>query len=354
MMMNVKTVAVAALAACVSAAAAARAGEAEPPADITPEQVAYLEESLGEGLGTGDARLVDMALEGLRATGRDERELVSSLERAALDAALSYPNLNERVKIDAWTLAARAKLGDASAAEVLNEWVRERGRALTSADRHDRKALMRSRIVPMRCAEALPCLAYLRVEGVGELAEEILRGEPAAAGDARARMISSSYGAPRLKGAMRVTLDLDHEKGTRLVLSLVDSDGLSVDHRAQLFGACAELLKDDDDAGDRLALAFRKLVDAMIARGFDERRPDPGMMALLSATLRWLPKREAVLEGLERLEAALPVRMKRFVTSRVGLYRRQLGLADKPKPDALRPGPLTLPLPGRDEGEAEF
>ncbi|MHC5057664.1 MAG: hypothetical protein ACYTKD_23585 [Planctomycetota bacterium] len=343
-----------------------RAAPTPPPANVTPEHVAYLEESLGEGLGGGDGKLIDMALEGLRSAGKGERGLAASLERAALAAALDYSNYQERVKIDAWTLAAKARLGDASAADVLQEWARDRGRGVDATNRHDRRAMTRSRIVPMRCAEALPCLAYLKVEGVGELAEDILRGDPAAAGagDPRARMMSTAYGGSRLKGAMRVVLDLDREKGVGLVLSLVENDEFPVDHRAQLFAAGVEILQGDDAAQDRLTPTFGKLVDAMIAKGFDERRPDPGMMTLLNVALRWLRKRESVLEGLERLEAAMPGRMKRLVTSRVGLYRRQMGLTDKPKPDARapwpprpdapKPGPRKPPPAADDEDEGTF
>jgi len=334
-----------------------------PPADA-PDTAAYLEESLGEGLGAGDPKLLDMVFEGLRATGKGERELAASLERAALDAALSYPNMNERVKIDAWTLAARASLGDASSVETLEKWAREGGRA--AADRHDRRALTRSRVVPMRCAEALPCLAYLKVEGVRELAEEILRGDPAPkAGDARVRTMSSIYGASRLKGAVQVLLDLDREAGTGLVLSLVEDGAIPLGHRTQLFAAGAEFLTGDNAAGDTLAAAFTRLIDAMILKGFDERRPDPGMMTLMNVTYRWLPKRETVLKDLEKLEAALPQRTKRYVTSRVSLYRRQMGLTDKTtpgprapwRPEAGVPRPATGPRPpagNQGGGENEF
>ncbi len=322
-----------------------------PPAANAPDPVAYLEESLGEALGTGDPKLLDMAFEGLWATGMGEPGLAAFLERAALGAALDYPNMNERVKIDAWTLAAKAGLGDAAAVEILEGWARARGDAPAERARHDRRGMMRMRVLPMRSAEALPCLAYLKVEGVRELAEEILRGDPApAAGDARARTMSSVYGASKLKGAMQVVLDLDRETGTGLVLSLVEDDTLPAGHRTQLFAASAEILNADAAAGDRLAATFTKLVDAMILKGFDERRPDAGMMTLMSVTYRWLPKREAVLKGLEKLEAALPTRTKRYVTNRVGLYRRQMGLPDKTKTNPRapqRPGAnIPRPAPG--------
>jgi len=335
--------------------------EEQPPMGM-PEQVAYLEESLGEGLGRGDGGLLDLALDGLASAGKGPAELAASLQRAALEAALGYANFNERVKIDAWTLAARARLGDQSAAEILREWAGDRGAVPAEEMRHDRRAMMRSRVLPMRCAEALPCLAYLKVDGVRELAEEILRGDAAAAaGDARAMRMHSAYGGTKLKGAMQILLDLDREEGTRLVLSLVEDQGISVDHRARLFGAAIELLGADDAAKERLVAVFRALIDAMIVKGFDERRPDSGMMTLLSATSRGLPRNETVLEGLEALEAALPTRMKRYVTSRVRLYRRQLGLDDKtrpdvrqPRPDAPRPAPQMPRVPVGGGDEAEF
>jgi len=338
--------------------------EDRPPMDM-PEQVAYLEESLSEGLGRGDGGLLDLALDGLAAAGKGPVELDASLQRAALEAALSYPNFNERVKIDAWTLAAKARLGDASAADILRDWARGRGAVPAEEMRHDRRAMMRSRVLPMRCAEALPCLAYLKVDGIRELAEEILRGDAAAAaGDARAMRMYSAYGGTKLKGAMQILLDLDREEGTRLVFSLLEDQGSSVDHRARLFGTAIEFLGADDAEKERLVAVFRSLIDAMIVKGFDERRPDSGMMALLSAMSRGLPRNKTVLEGLEALEAALPTRMKRYVTSRVRLYRRQLGLDDKPKPEARkpwppqpdvpRPAPQTPRVPVRGGDEAEF
>jgi len=338
--------------------------EEHPPMGM-PEQVAYLDESLGEGLGRGDGGLLDLVLDGLGAAGKGPAELAASLQRAALDAALSYPNFNERVKIDAWTLAAKAKLGDESAAEILREWAGDRAGVPAEDKRHDRTAMMRSRVAPMRSAEALPCLAYLKVDGIWELAEEILRGDAAAgAGDARAMRMYSAHGGTKLKGAMQILLDLDREEGIRLVLSLLEDQGSSIDHRARLFGAAIELLGADDAAKERLVAVFRALIDAMIVKGFDERRPDSGMMTLLSATSRGLPKNKSVLEGLEALEAALPTRMKRYVTSRVRLYRRQLGLEDKtkpeahtprpPRPDAPRPAPQAPPLPVGGGDDAEF
>jgi len=332
--------------------------EKQPPMGM-PAQIAYLEESLGEGLGRGDGGLLDLALDGLAAAGKGPAELDASLQRAALDAALGYANFNERVKIDAWTLAAKARLGDESAAEILREWAGGRAAVPAEEMRHDRRAMMRSRVLPMRSAEALPCLAYLKVDGVWELAEEILRGDAAAAGDARATRMRSAYGGTKLNGAMQILLDLDREEGTRLVLSLVEDQGVSIDHRSRLFGAAIEFLGADDAAKERLVAVFRELIDAMIVKGFDERRPDSGMMTLLSATSRGLPKNKTVLEGLEALESALPTRMKRYVTSRVRLYRRQLGLEDKPearqpRPDAPRPAPQTPRVPVGGGDEAEF
>jgi hypothetical protein len=179
----------------------------------------------------------------------------------------------------------------------------------------------------------------------------------------------SAYGGQKMKGAMQILLNLDREEGTDLALSLIEGEEFSIDHRAQLFGAGAELLGKDEGTGERLATTFRNLIDAMIARGFDERRADPGMMMLLNTTSRWLPKQQAVLEGLERLEAALPARMKRYVTSRLSMYRRQLGITDKPpskpkpgarskwppRPTAPKPAPKPAPVPPVEkDGEGTF
>lgn len=86
--------------------------------EATRAQLDELEAALAQGL-SGDWKLIDLPVQGFDAAGLTGEALDRAVERAQLSAALAQLPPEARVKLDMWTLGARARAGSAAAREAL-------------------------------------------------------------------------------------------------------------------------------------------------------------------------------------------------------------------------------------------
>lgn len=103
---------------CVPAATAAT----NRPPKTKEEQLTYLEGALAEALHDQDWGMLKLAAKGLKELGLKGAPLEAAVARGEAKAAMMRLPTYKRARLTTWSLAARAKTGDAKAYQALQSW----------------------------------------------------------------------------------------------------------------------------------------------------------------------------------------------------------------------------------------
>jgi hypothetical protein len=152
-----------------------------PVAGVSTEQITGLESALIEAISSGDWKTLELAAKGFKAAKLKDPALQMSVLRAVRQAALeSRPDTCMRIEI--WSLAARALIGDEKSLAALRAFAQEKISDVVTVQVSVRdsytatqKAQQTHQSAVQKQEQAVLCMALLKEPGISAQALEILR-----------------------------------------------------------------------------------------------------------------------------------------------------------------------------------
>jgi hypothetical protein len=298
----------------------------------TLEKIADPEFLLSEGLRHRDWTLVEYAAKRLEAAGRSGEELAAVVTEARSAAALQMLSPFQRGQLRAWELAARARVGDPEAREMLRAHME--APAVTPAEyAHEKYAAYQED--NHLAAEALRCLLSMKDPGAEAFARQRMEEEPPARPEdadenaRRAHWLLESRHAAMLHAAADAALGSGLASGLSAIRAIVGDRTLPLGNRVQVWaGALGSRRRAAFTAEQQQQ--FEAQLIAMLGE-VDDRTPRAALAELLRAT----PMRTdnpGILASLRGLKAKIadPHRQKM-----IGHYVERLAAADGMRGPAL-------------------
>ncbi|MCZ7644236.1 MAG: hypothetical protein M5U26_02965 [Planctomycetota bacterium] len=167
------------------------APKAEPPKTepvklaTLEEQVAYLQGAMAEAIRTRDWKLLEMALQGADKAGLSAEQRAAWMEQTERQALLELLNGTTRAQFEVWSLAPKARQGDAEALAQLKAWATDAREAVAFPPREmwqndpdGARKLMEARgeysNALTRKAASIQILVLMKADGAQELADKLI------------------------------------------------------------------------------------------------------------------------------------------------------------------------------------
>lgn len=331
--------------------ACSSAWSAEP---LTPAQEQELRDALTEGISGQDFKLLDLGIKGFAAGAVQGEALEKHIDLARTDAALSLLQPNEAGRIEAWTLAARAKAGDKAALERLADAART-ALAEPAKGKNAEMAFIRKAYTGLN---ALICLAHLGDDRVNTIIRDWLEAPPVERPDWRSRdkdpdgfaLAQSHYNAAYAMPAKVVEAHkvLYRDVWMDKTLALVADKKLPLQHRSLLiqqayfYGRVQGKLADHTEKAH--GAAFVALIDEI-----DDQTPHAAMRLLMQIAFTIGADNETKLANLKRIEGRITDEQeKKEVFSFIVNLKRMINAEPK------KPSKTTDPATPPQEGPGEF